>query len=103
MGRVTEPVFAPPVNWSYLMDMDGVLVHEEHIIPGADAFIAELTARGTNFVVVTNNPIYTRRDLRARLLATGLDIPEDRIWTSALATAKFLRLAATRRQRLRHR
>ena len=47
------------------MDMDGVLVHEEHMIPGADAFIAELTARGVNFVVVTNNPIYTRRDLRA--------------------------------------
>src|SRR6476659_7531920 len=90
MGRVTEPVFVPPVNWSYLMDMDGVLVHEEHIIPGADAFIAELTARDANFVVVTNNPIYTRRDLRARLLASGLDIPENRIWTSALATAQFL-------------
>lgn len=81
---------SPPVPWSYLMDMDGVLVHEEHLIPGADVVIAELTARGANFVVVTNNPIYTRRDLRARLLATGLDIPEDRIWTSALATAKFL-------------
>ena len=79
-----------PPPWSFLMDMDGVLVHEEHIIPGADEFIAELTRRRANFVVVTNNPIYTRRDLRARLLATGLDIPEDRIWTSALATAKFL-------------
>ena len=58
--------------------MDGVLVHEEHLIPGADVFIAELTARGTNFVVLTNNSIYTPRDLRARLLASGLDIPEDR-------------------------
>ncbi len=77
-------------QWSYLMDMDGVLVHEEHMIPGADEFIAELNARDTNYVVVTNNPIYTRRDLRARLLTTGLDIAEDRIWTSALATAKFL-------------
>ncbi len=77
-------------QWSYLTDMDGVLVHEEHLIPGADEFIAELKARDANFVVVTNNPIYTRRDLRARLLATGLDVPEDRIWTSALATAKFL-------------
>jgi NagD protein len=77
-------------QWSYLIDMDGVLVHEEHIIPGADEFIGELNARGNNYVVVTNNPIYTRRDLRARLLATGLDIAEDRIWTSALATAKFL-------------
>lgn len=90
MERVTEPELRAPVNWSYLLDMDGVLVHEEHMIPGADLFIAELTALGTNFVVVTNNPIYTRRDLRARLLTTGLDIPEDRIWTSALATAKFL-------------
>ena len=62
-------------QWSYLTDMDGVLVHEEHLIPGADEFIAELKAREVNFVVVTNNPIYTRRDLRARLLATGLDVP----------------------------
>jgi NagD protein len=96
---VTVPTAAPEptvthrpeaTQWSYLMDMDGVLVHEDHIIPGADEFIAELNTRGTNYVVVTNNPIYTRRDLRARLLATGLDIAEDRIWTSALATAKFL-------------
>ncbi len=85
-----DPADRQPPPWSFLMDMDGVLVHEEHIIPGADEFIAELTRRRANFVVVTNNPIYTRRDLRARLLATGLDIPEDRIWTSALATAKFL-------------
>ncbi|HOZ57844.1 MAG TPA: HAD-IIA family hydrolase [Nakamurella multipartita] len=79
-----------PTDWSYLMDMDGVLVHEEHAIPGADAFISELTERNANFIVVTNNPIYTRRDLRARLLASGLNIPEERIWTSALATAQFL-------------
>ncbi|MFD9825839.1 HAD-IIA family hydrolase [Tsukamurella tyrosinosolvens] len=77
-------------EWTYLMDMDGVLVHEEHMIPGADAFIAELTAGGTPFMVLTNNSTRTPRDLRARLVATGLDIPESRIWTSALATAKFL-------------
>lgn len=79
-----------PTRWNYLMDMDGVLVHEEHAIPGAAEFIAELTANEINFIVVTNNPLFTRRDLRARLLASGLDIPESRIWTSALATAKFL-------------
>ncbi|WP_436493490.1 HAD-IIA family hydrolase [Actinokineospora sp. HUAS TT18] len=76
--------------WTYLMDMDGVLVHEEHLIPGADAVIAELTSTGTPFLVLTNNSIYTPRDLRARLLRTGLDVPESAIWTSALATAKFL-------------
>ena len=41
-------------------------------------------------MVLTNNSIYTRRDLAARLRASGLDIPEEAIWTSALATAKFL-------------
>jgi NagD protein len=72
------------------MDMDGVLVHEEHAIPGADAFLAALQARDEPFLVLTNNSIYTRRDLAARLRASGLDVPETSIWTSALATAKFL-------------
>jgi NagD protein len=77
-------------QWTYLTDMDGVLVHEEHLVPGADEFLAELRAHDTPFLVLTNNSIYTPRDLRARLLRTGLDVPEERIWTSALATAKFL-------------
>ncbi len=42
------------------------------------------------FLVLTNNSIYTRRDLAARLAASGLDVPEESIWTSALATARFL-------------
>jgi NagD protein len=75
---------------SWLMDMDGVLVHEENAIPGADRFLAALRERGTPFLVLTNNSIYTPRDLAARLRASGLDVPEDRIWTSALATAHFL-------------
>ncbi len=75
---------------SWLMDMDGVLVHEEHAIPGADRFIARLRERGLPFLVLTNNSIYTRRDLAARLRRTGLDVPEEAIWTSALATSSFL-------------
>jgi NagD protein len=72
------------------MDMDGVLVHEETAIPGADRFLAALRAREIPFLVLTNNSIYTRRDLTARLRASGLEIPEDAIWTSALATGRFL-------------
>src|SRR6476659_3042299 len=75
---------------SWLMDMDGVLVREEHAIPGADSFLARLTELGTPFLVLTNNSIYTRRDLVARLRASGLEVPEEAIWTSALATARFL-------------
>ncbi|MFI7676141.1 HAD-IIA family hydrolase [Actinophytocola sp. NPDC049390] len=81
---------AEPRKWTYLMDMDGVLVHEEHLIPGADKLLEELRAKGNQFLVLTNNSIYTPRDLRARLHRTGLDVPEESIWTSALATAKFL-------------
>jgi 5'-nucleotidase len=75
---------------SWLMDMDGVLVHEEHAIPGAEEFVGRLRQRGTRFLVLTNNSIYTPRDLSARLRASGIDVPEESIWTSALATARFL-------------
>ncbi len=70
--------------------MDGVLVHEQQAIPGASDFIETLQRTERRFLVLTNNSIYTARDLRARLLRSGIDLPEDRIWTSALATAKFL-------------
>src|SRR6185369_5472937 len=69
---------------------DGVLVHEEEAVPGADRFLAALREHGRPFLVLTNNSIYTRRDLAARLQTSGLDVPEEAIWTSALATAKFL-------------
>lgn len=88
---MTDTETLAPARWTYLMDMDGVLVHEDQIVPGADEFLAELRTTDTPFVVLTNNSIRTPRDLRARLVATGLDVPEDSIWTSALATAAFLR------------
>ena len=75
---------------SWLLDMDGVLAHEGRAIPGADQFLARLRGLQLPFLLLTNNSIYTRRDLSARLRAGGLDVPEDAIWTSALATARFL-------------
>jgi len=75
---------------SWLTDMDGVLVHEGNPIPGAPEFIGRLRQSGKPFLVLTNNSIYTPRDLCARLARLGIDIPEYSIWTSALATAQFL-------------
>jgi 5'-nucleotidase len=75
---------------SWLIDMDGVLVREEHPIPGADRFLERVRERGASFLVLTNNSIYTPRDLAARLRRNGLDVPEEAIWTSALATANLL-------------
>ncbi|MCX5437552.1 MULTISPECIES: HAD-IIA family hydrolase [unclassified Streptomyces] len=75
---------------SWLTDMDGVLIHEGVPIPGADAFVKKLRESGKPFLVLTNNSIYTARDLQARLTRMGLEVPVENIWTSALATAKFL-------------
>ncbi|AZZ49954.1 TIGR01457 family HAD-type hydrolase [Rathayibacter rathayi] len=74
---------------AWLTDMDGVLVHENKALPGAPELIQEWIDSGTPFLVLTNNSIFTPRDLAARLRGSGLHVPEERIWTSALATADF--------------
>jgi len=76
---------------NYITDMDGVLVSGRTMIPGADGFIQRLQAAGSEYLVLTNNPLYTPRDLAHRLSTIGLDIPAERIFTSAMATAHFLR------------
>lgn len=73
----------------WLTDMDGVLVHENHALPGAAELIQQWRDTGTPFLVLTNNSIFTPRDLAARLRASGIDVPEEALWTSALATADF--------------
>ena len=74
----------------WLTDMDGVLVHEGSALPGAAEFLQRLVEKKRRFLVLTNNSIFTPRDLAARLSRSGLDVPEESIWTSALATADFL-------------
>jgi NagD protein len=76
---------------NYLMDMDGVLLRGRTIIPGAQQFIDALNERGIAYLVLTNNPIYTPRDLAHRLQTLGMQVPEDRIFTSSIATARFLK------------
>jgi NagD protein len=75
---------------NYLIDMDGVLVSGRTLIPGADGFIQRLQAREAEYLVLTNNSLYTPRDLAHRLQSIGLDVPVERIFTSALATARVL-------------
>ena len=84
---MTQPT--KPVR-TWLSDMDGVLVHEEEPIPGAAEFVKHLRRLGRPFMLLTNNSIFTPRDLKARLALSGVEVPEDSIWTSALATAQFL-------------
>ncbi len=76
---------------SYLIDMDGVIVRGSELIPGADAFIARLNQKGCKFLILTNNPMYTPMDLRHRLQRLGVQVTTEQVYTSALATAAFLK------------
>jgi NagD protein len=81
----------PATIATYLMDMDGVLIRGTQLIPGADAFIARLRAAGKPFLILTNNSMYTPRDLHARLQRIGLGVQPEELFTSGLATAQFLK------------
>ena len=76
---------------NYLIDMDGVLISGKTLIPGADAFIENLKSKGIKFLVLTNNSIYTQVDLAHRLKTIGLEIEANQIFTSAMATAAFMK------------
>lgn len=71
--------------------MDGVLVKGRTPIPGAQQFIEWLVETDSPFLVLTNNPLHTPRDLQHRLATEGLVLPESRLFTSAMATAQFLK------------
>src|SRR5260370_22729199 len=74
----------------YLIDMDGVLYRGTELIPGADDFIRQLRARRIPFQLLTNNSQRTRRDVVAKVARLGIDVEEEHIYTSAMATARFL-------------
>lgn len=76
---------------SYLIDMDGVLVSGQTPIPGAIEFIERLKSRQIKFLVLTNNSIFTPGDLSHRLRTLGMDIGPELIFTSAIATARFMK------------
>ena len=76
-GMTSRPAPGKRRVRAWLSDMDGVLVHEEEPIPGAADFVAKLTGTGRPFLLLTNNSIFTPRDLKARLHRSGIDVPED--------------------------
>ncbi len=74
----------------FLIDMDGVLYRGPELIPGADRFVRELRDRHIPFRFLTNNSQRTRRDVVARLVRMGLDMEEEHVFTSAMATGRYL-------------
>ena len=74
----------------FLCDMDGVIYHGNHILPGAAEFIHWLQDTHKEYLFLTNHSGMTPRELHQKLWRMGLDVPEEHFYTSALATAAFL-------------
>ncbi len=77
-------------EFGFLIDMDGVLYRGADLLPGAGQFVRELRDRDIPFRFLTNNSQRTRRDVVAKLSRLGIDAEEQHVFTSAMATARFL-------------
>ena len=75
----------------FICDMDGVSYHGNRILPGVAEFIQWLHEEEKEYLFLTNNSGYTPRELNQKLARMGLDVPEEHFYTSALATAAFLK------------
>ena len=78
----------------FICDMDGVLYHGNKLLPGAVEFIDWLQQNNKEYLFLTNNSSMTRRELHQKLARFGVDVPEEHFYTSALATAEFLKSQA---------
>lgn len=90
MNTAKRSTDAANVAGNYLIDMDGVLVRGSTALPGAREFIKQLEDGGAEYLILTNSPRYTPGDLSHRLNRLGIQVPAERIFTSAMATARFL-------------
>ena len=75
----------------FICDMDGVLYHGNRALPGAVEFVQWLQREQKDYLFLTNNSGMTPRELGQKLERMGLSVPEEHFYTSALATAEFLK------------
>ncbi len=78
----------------FICDMDGVIYHGNQIIPGVKEFIQWMQEEEKEYLFLTNSSGYTRKELQQKLARMGLDVSEEHFYTSALATAEFLKKQA---------
>ena len=75
----------------FICDMDGVIYHGSKLLPGAKPFVSWLKKENKEFLFLTNNSSKTRKELQIKLAGLGINVEEKHFYTSALATASFLR------------
>lgn len=75
----------------FICDMDGVIYHGNNILPGVKEFVEWLKTENKKFLFLTNSSERSPKELRQKLLRMGLDVGEEHFYTSALATAAFIK------------
>lgn len=75
----------------FICDMDGVIYHGNRILPGAAEFVQWLQKEKKEYLFLTNNSGKTPKELRQKLQRMGMDVEEKHFYTSALATAEFIK------------
>lgn len=85
---------------SFIIDMDGVLYRGQERVVGAAECLNHLQEQGVPFILATNNSTKTPRQYMAKLSAMGIEVSDEHILTSALATAMYLSQVAPPRARV---
>ncbi|MDO4548281.1 MAG: HAD-IIA family hydrolase [Clostridia bacterium] len=75
----------------FICDMDGVIYHGNLLLPGVEKFLDWLEKNDKRYVFLTNSSERTPRELQQKLMRLGLNVGEEHFYTSALATAAFLK------------
>ena len=75
----------------FICDMDGVIYHGNRLLPGVKEFVDWLVREDKRFLFLTNSSERSPRELQQKLQRMGLDVSEEHFYTSALATAAFLK------------
>lgn len=75
----------------FISDMDGVIYHGNILLPGVKEFVEWLYKENKSFLFLTNASERSPRELQQKLARMGLEVDESHFYTSALATANFLK------------
>ena len=78
----------------FICDMDGVIYHGNRLLPGVKEFVEWLYREKKRFLFLTNSSERTPRELQQKLARMGLEVDESHFYTSAQATARFIRSQA---------
>ncbi|MEG1523959.1 MAG: HAD-IIA family hydrolase [Clostridia bacterium] len=78
----------------FICDMDGVIYHGDMLLPGVKEFVSWLYAENKKFLFLTNASGRSPKELQQKLARMGLEVDESHFYSSALATAAFLKSQA---------